>query len=62
MKKAQAYQGPLMIDCPHCDEAIELDGDPYEGAKETCWQCGKEFCAIGVDYNLETCGCGEDDV
>lgn len=53
-----------MIDCPYCDEAIELDRDPHEGAKATClfWQCGKEFCAIGVDYNFETCGCGEDDV
>lgn len=50
MKKAQAYEGPLMVECPYCGEHTELDFDPMDGREETCWSCSKEFIVFGPDY------------
>lgn len=49
MKISKVYQ-VWHVECPHCEEDLELDDYCYPGEEiETCWHCEKQFKIIPED-------------
>jgi alpha-aminoadipate carrier protein LysW len=54
--------GKIMIHCPECEAAIELEDDVEEGAKLDCPDCGAELEVVNTNpVELDVISSGEED-